>query len=55
MANTTARVKQADVTRLVKAAMAAGLTVHSVETDLDGKIRVLTNAEALKPKSDWDE
>lgn len=54
MANTPALVKQSDITRLVKATIAAGLTVHSVETDLDGKIRVLTNADLVKPKSDWD-
>lgn len=55
MANTPALVKQADITRLVKAAIAAGLSVHCVETDLDGRIRVVTNADAVHTKSDWDE
>jgi hypothetical protein len=45
-----ARFRQADVTRVVKAALAAGLVVDRVEIDADGKIAVVT-ASAPPPSS----
>lgn len=41
MANTPASFKQADVTRAVKGAVAAVLSVGRVEIDRDGKIIVI--------------
>jgi hypothetical protein len=41
MANRPAQFKQADVTRAVKGAVAAGLSVGRVEIDRDGKIIVI--------------
>lgn len=54
MGNQKALVKQVDITRLVKAAVSAGLTVHGVEMDLDGTIRVLTGESTKGIKPDWD-
>ena len=52
MSNRRARVTQADITRAVRGAQAAGLTVSRVEVDGE-KIIVLTSPEAVleQPKS----
>ncbi len=49
------RFKQADLTRAVKGATAAGLKVARVEIDADGKI-VLVSSDAAPqgPASDFD-
>lgn len=42
MSRAPARATQADITRAVRAATAAGLTVSAVEVDANGKIVILT-------------
>ena len=40
-----AKVKQADITRVLKGALAAGLVVAHVEVTRDGAIKLNTNTE----------
>lgn len=55
MGNRPAQFKQADVTRAVKGAVAAGLSVGRVEIDRDGKIIVIANGAMAAPAvNDWD-
>jgi len=49
MAKRTSHVRQADVTRAVKGALAAGLSVGGVEVAPDGTIRVLSGGETTEP------
>lgn len=57
MAGTRATFKQADLTRAVKAARAAGLDVARTEIGPDGKIVLVHHAEtisgALSPLDEW--
>lgn len=55
MANARASFKQADVTRVAKGVVAAGLPVGRVEIDREGKIIILVGAAGGVPeKNDWD-
>ena len=50
--------RQADVTRALKGAVAAGVEVKSIEIDQSGKIVMITSRAAEPAKqdeSDWDE
>ena len=50
--------RQGDVTKTVKAVIAAGLRVVGVKVGADGKIEVVTAREAHEPRSavnEWDE
>ena len=50
-----ARFTQADVTRAIKGATAAGLRVGSVEIDINGKIVVLIDSGTAPNKPNpWD-
>lgn len=56
MAGVRASFKQADLTRAVKAARAAGLNVARIEIDPDGKIVLVHNTETISgPLSALDE
>lgn len=55
MANTQAPFKQVDVTRAVKGAVAAGLSVGRVEIDRSGKIVVVMANNATSEINEWDE
>jgi hypothetical protein len=48
--------RQGDVTKTVKAVIAAGLRVVGVKVGTDGKIEVLTGEDKKSsPANDWDE
>jgi predicted DNA-binding transcriptional regulator AlpA len=51
MARTTPTFRQVDVTRVLKAARAAGLEVGRVEIDAEGKIVLVAKSEACEPSS----
>jgi len=61
MARAPSKFRQGDVTKAVKAVVAAGMHVVSVEVDTDGKIRVIagkaetavTSANA-EEANEWD-
>jgi hypothetical protein len=55
MSNTPAPFKQVDVTRAVKGAVAAGLSVGRVEIDRKGKIIVVMANGAELEKNEWDD
>ncbi len=46
-----ALVRQADITRAIRAAKAQGLAVAGVELQPDGSVRVLTNEPQARPLS----
>src|SRR5262249_22622306 len=57
MARAPSRFRQGDVTRAVKAVVAAGVEVREVLVDTDGKIRVIAGKpanEAHGPQNEWD-
>jgi hypothetical protein len=55
MANPRALIKQADLTRIVKALQAAGVDEWTAEIDPSGKVALSVGKAALAPrKSDWD-
>jgi hypothetical protein len=48
--------KQSDLTRAIKATLAAGLTVQKVSIDPNGAINLVTNADGdEKNNNEWDE
>ena len=58
MARGPATFKQADVTRALRGAVAAGVEVQRIEIDKTGKIVVITGRPERVPVSninDWDE
>ena len=59
MPNRPATVKQADLTRALKAAVAAGVQLSSYEIQPDGLIRFFIEGSASAPKpgaaNSWDE
>lgn len=55
MARGPSTFKQRDVTAAVKAVVAAGVEVTSVEVGSDGKIVVVTGKAAQQPVSDLDQ
>lgn len=56
MANTRATVKQIDVTRAVKGAVAAGLAVARIEVDhRTGKTVIFCDGAAPNATNPWDE
>ena len=58
MARGPATFKQADVTRALRGAVAAGVEVQRIEIDKTGKIVVVTGKPERVPVSninDWDE
>jgi len=55
MANRPAPFRQADLSRALKAAAAAGLDVGRVEIDATGKIVIVTAKEAPTPQNDLDD
>ena len=59
MSRGPARFTQRDATRLMRAALAAGLTVLKIEVDRDGKLVVVTGeqgktGEPAAESSSWD-
>jgi hypothetical protein len=47
--------KQSDITRAVKGAVAAGVSVRQIEIDLTGKIVIMTNSgEPVAPSNELD-
>jgi hypothetical protein len=48
------KFKQCDVTRAVKAAIKAGVTVTRIEIAPDGKIVIATGTDATMPNDDLD-
>lgn len=51
-----ARFRQADVTRAIKAATAAGMRVGRIEIDPNGRIVILPeSATPSRGKSSWDD
>jgi hypothetical protein len=63
MSNRPASFRQADVSRAVKGATAAGLTIGRIEIDLTGKIVLVAATEAVRGAitnragdiNEWDE
>jgi hypothetical protein len=59
MARAPSRFRQGDITRAVKAVIAAGVEVREVLVDTDGKIRVIAGKApangAPAPLNPWDE
>lgn len=51
MARGPSTFRQIDLTRVLKAALAAGLDVGRIEVDTTGKIVLLARSEALEPIS----
>jgi hypothetical protein len=47
--------RQSDVTRAVKAVMAAGIKVERVEIDSVGKITIVTRQTSSTERNEWDE
>lgn len=54
MGNSPAPFKQVDVTRAVKGAKAAGISVGRIEIDRNGKIVVVAESAISEDKNDWD-
>jgi hypothetical protein len=56
MARAPSTFRQQDVTRAIRAAIAAGVDIARVEIGKDGKIVIVTAAEAgpLKEGNEWD-
>lgn len=54
MANTHAPFKQIDVTRAVKGAVAAGLSIGRVEIDRNGKIVMVVENSNATEINEWD-
>jgi len=56
MANTRATFKQADVTRAIKGAVAAGVAVARIEVDQrTGKIVIFSDGARSSAPNPWDE
>ncbi|MCR4267097.1 hypothetical protein [Nitratireductor sp. ZSWI3] len=55
MANRPAPYTQADVTRAVKGAVAAGLTVREVIATVQGVRVICSDEKPRKPQNEWDE
>ncbi len=56
MPNTRATVKQIEVTRAIKGAVAAGLTVARIEVDRhSGKIVIFSDGVVSSSPNPWDE
>jgi len=54
------QVRQSDVTKAVKGALAAGITVERVEVQADGRITIITvrqdqQAPTTSGKNEWDD
>jgi hypothetical protein len=61
MARAPSKFRQADVTRAVKGALAAGVEVREVLVDTDGKIRVIAgkleiiaSGNSFEGPNEWD-
>lgn len=55
MGRSRANFKQADVTRAVKAARAAGFDVARIEIERDGRIALLNRSDAARmPENEYD-
>jgi hypothetical protein len=54
MARANCKFRQRDATRAARAAIAAGLEVHRIEIDKDGKITIVTSGQASVPSDDLD-
>lgn len=54
MAERQVRFRQADVTRALKGALGAGMTVSRVEIDPDGRIVLAAPGEPSTPQSELD-
>ena len=55
MARASLTFRQNDVTRAVKAVMAAGVKVERVEIDSVGKITIVTGQASGTERNEWDE
>ena len=55
MARASLTFRQSDVTRAVKAVMAAGIKVERVEVDSVGKITIVTGQTSSTERNEWDE
>ncbi|MBN9018463.1 MAG: hypothetical protein J0H11_13675 [Rhizobiales bacterium] len=54
LADRQVRFRQIDVTRAVKGAIGAGMTVARIEIDPDGRIVIAASAEPSTPQSELD-
>jgi len=54
MVNRPASFRQADLSRALKAALAAGLEVGRIEIDPSGKIVIVSARHEVQPQSDFD-
>jgi hypothetical protein len=50
------KIRQRDIAKVVRATVAAGLEVHAVEVDADGKIIVTAGKVGREPQipNEWD-